>query len=95
MLIPTAIFVKKKLKKKIFFACKIQKNYMVLTVSNLNCKINIVVLLYCISVIYKHNARITHDRQTLIKSGKILPNKQKNKDYFAIMKPLIFKFKII
>lgn len=66
MLIPTAIFVKKKVKKKIFFACYIQKNYMVLTISNLNGKIIIVVLFYCISIIYKHNSRIIHDRQTLI-----------------------------
>lgn len=68
---------------------------MVLNISNLNRKIIIAVLLCCISAIYKHNSRITHDRQTLIKTGKILPEKQKNEDYFAIIKLLYFKFKII
>ncbi len=68
---------------------------MVLTISNLYAKINIAILFNCISVIYKHNSRIVHDRQTLIESGKILPKKQKNEDYFAIIKLLIFKFKIL
>ncbi len=68
---------------------------MVLTISNLNGKIIISILFYCISIIYKHNSRIVHDRQTLIQSGKILPEKQKNEDYFAIIKLLYFKFKII
>jgi len=75
-LIPTAIFVKKKVKKKIFFACYCQKNYMVLTINNLNGKINIVVLFYCISTIYKGYSRIVHDRQTLMQSGKNLPKNQ-------------------
>jgi len=35
LLIQTAIFVKKKLKKKIFFAWLYQKNYMFLIISNL------------------------------------------------------------
>lgn len=68
---------------------------MVLTISNLNGKINIVILYYCISITYKHNSWIVHDRQTLIKSGKFLPKKQKNEDYFAIIKLLYFKFKIL
>ena len=58
---------------------------MVLTISNLNGKIKIDVLFYCISIIYKHNSRIAHDRQTLIQTGKILPEKQKNEDYFAAL----------
>jgi hypothetical protein len=68
---------------------------MVLTISNLNDKIIIAILFNCISIIYKHNSRIVHDRQTLIKSGKFLPKKQKNEDYFAIIKMPYFKFKII
>lgn len=68
---------------------------MVLTINNLNGEIIIVVLSYCISIIYKHNSWIVHDRQTLIQSGKILPKKQKNEDYFAIIKLPYFKFKII
>lgn len=68
---------------------------MVLTISNLKVKINIAVLFYCISIIYEHNSRIVHDRQTLIQNGKILPEKQKNEDYFAIIILLYFKFKII
>lgn len=68
---------------------------MVLTINNLNDKIILVILIYCISIFYKHNSRVVHDRQTLIQYDQNSPNKQKNEDYFAIIKLLIFKFKII
>ncbi len=68
---------------------------MVLTINNLYDKIIIVAIFHCKSDIYKHNSGIVHERQTLITIAQNSTEICKNKDYFAIIFLLNFKFKII
>ncbi len=68
---------------------------MVLTINNLKDKIILVAVFHCISKTYRHNSPIVNERQTLINIAQNLTKNDKNRDYFAIVFLLNFKFKII
>lgn len=68
---------------------------MVLTINNLCYKIISFIVKYCVSGVYKYNFRINHDRQTLMPFAQNSTGNTKNRDYFALVFLLNFKFKII